>query len=130
MASIFSKIVSGEIPSYKILEDDRFLAFLDVFPLMKGHTLVIPKQEVDYIYDLPNELLGDLMIFSKSVAQAIEKAMPCKRVGVTVIGLEVPHAHVHLMPINSVVDMNFEKPKLKLEKIEMEAISKAIKVHL
>ena len=130
MASIFSKIVSGEIPSYKILEDDRFLAFLDVFPLMKGHTLVIPKQEVDYIYDLPDELLGDLMIFSKSVAQAIEKAMPCKRVGVTVIGLEVPHAHVHLMPINSVVDMNFEKPKLKLEKIEMEAISKAIKVHL
>ncbi len=126
MPSIFSKIVAGEIPCYKILENDKFLAFLDVFPLVKGHTLVIPKQEIDYIYDLPDDLLGDLMVFSKRIAKAIEKAIPCERVGITVIGLEVPHAHVHLMPINSVADMNFAKPKLKLEKEEMAAVAKAI----
>jgi len=129
MSSIFTKIVNGEIPAHKIAENDRFLAFLDVFPLVKGHTLVIPKKEVDYIYDLEDADLADLMVFSKGVAKAVKAAIPCARIGVTVIGLEVPHAHVHLIPINGVADMNFEKPKLKVESAELGEIAKEIRKH-
>jgi histidine triad (HIT) family protein len=107
MASIFSRIVSGEIPAYKIAETDDYLAFLDVFPTVKGHTLVIPKKEIDYLFDLDDELYVGLMKFAKQIAPAIEKAVPCKRIGVAVVGLEVPHAHVHLIPMNSMADMNF-----------------------
>ncbi|NDK55973.1 HIT family protein [Pontibacter fetidus] len=110
-ASVFTKIVNGEIPAYKIAEDDRFLAFLDVFPTTKGHTLVIPKQQIDYIFDLDDELYMGLMAFAKKVAAAIEKAVPCKRIGIAVVGLEVPHAHVHLIPLNSMQDMNFANKK-------------------
>lgn len=113
MASLFSKIITGEIPCHKIAEDDQFLAFLDIFPLVPGHTLVIPKQEVDYFFDMDAMALSQIMVFARPIAKAIEKAIPCKRIGITVIGLEVPHAHVHLIPINSVTDMNFERPKLK-----------------
>lgn len=126
MASLFSKIISGEIPSHKIAEDDRFLAFLDINPLSKGHTLVIPKQEVDYIFDLPDDLLSDILVFSKEVARKIEKAIDCERIGISVIGLEVPHAHVHLIPINSVSDMNFSKPKLDLSQEELAEIAAMI----
>ncbi len=107
MASIFSKIVAGEIPCHKIAENEHYLAFLDIFPVAKGHTLVIPKKEIDYIFDLDDETLAGLHVFSKKVALAIQKAVPCERIGVAVIGLEVPHAHVHLIPINSMADMNF-----------------------
>lgn len=110
-ASIFTKIVNGEIPAYKIAEDERYLAFLDVFPTAKGHTLVIPKQQVDYIFDLDDDLYIGLMAFAKKVAAAIEKAVPCKRIGIAVVGLEVPHAHVHLIPLNSMQDMNFANKK-------------------
>ena len=127
MASIFSKIVAGEISCYKLAEDDRFLAFLDVNPLKEGHTLVIPKFEEDYIFDLEDELLGDLMIFSKQVAKKIKKVIPCSRIGVTVIGLEVPHAHVHLIPIDGVADMNFARPKLTLGADRMTEIADAIR---
>lgn len=127
MATIFSKIISGEIPAYKIAENDRFLAFLDISPLAKGHTLVIPKQEVDYVFDLPDELLSELIIFAKQVAKKVEKAVPCKRIGVSVIGLEVPHTHIHLIPINSVSDMNFAKPKLQVSNEEMKQIADKIK---
>ncbi|MCO4294755.1 HIT family protein [Solitalea sp. MAHUQ-68] len=109
MASIFSKIVAGEIPAFKVAENEEFLAFLDIEPLAEGHTLVIPKKEVDYLFDVDDELLGRMMIFSKAVAKKIEKAIPCLRIGVTVIGLEVPHAHIHLIPINAIGDMNFSK---------------------
>ena len=114
MPTIFSRIVTGEIPSYKIAEDDNYYAFLDINPLAEGHTLVIPKVEVDYLFDLDNETLAGLTLFSKRVAKAIEKAIPCKRVGVAVLGLEVPHAHIHLVPLNQESDINFFKPKLKL----------------
>ncbi len=114
MATIFSRIVKGEIPSYKIAEDDKYYAFLDINPLAEGHTLVIPKVEVDYLFDLDNETLSGLTLFSKRVAQAIEKAVPCKRIGVAVLGLEVPHAHIHLVPLNKESDIDFLKPKLKL----------------
>jgi len=127
MASIFSKIVSGEIPCYKIAETDHFLAFLDVFPLAKGHVLVIPKQETDYIFDLDDETLAGLHVFAKSVAIKIGIAIPCERVGVAVIGLEVPHAHIHLIPLNSVQDINFSRPKLQLASEEMDQIAKAIR---
>lgn len=130
MASIFSKIISGEIPCYKVAENDQFLAFLDVFPLVKGHVLVVPKQEIDYIFDLPDRLLADLFVFAKSIAPAIEKAVPCKRIGVTVIGLEVPHAHVHLVPMNTANDVNFTQPKIKVDAEEMEAIANRIKAYL
>lgn len=113
MATIFSRIVAGEIPCYKIAEDDRFFAFLDINPLAEGHTLVIPKIETDYLFDLEDNLLGDMMIFAKRVARAIDKTMTCKRVGVAVLGLEVPHAHIHLIPINSLHDIEFSRPKLK-----------------
>ncbi len=114
MPTIFSRIVKGEIPSYKIAEDDNYYAFLDINPLAEGHTLVIPKVEVDYLFDLDNETLAGLTLFSKRVAKAIEKAIPCKRIGVAVLGLEVPHAHIHLVPLNQESDINFFKPKLKL----------------
>jgi histidine triad (HIT) family protein len=127
MASIFSKIVAGEIPCYKLAEDDRFLAFLDVNPLKEGHALVIPKSEVDYIFDLEDELLGDLMIFSKQVAKKIKTVIPCSRIGVTVIGLEVPHAHVHLIPIDGVADMNFARPKLSLSSDRMAELAEDIR---
>lgn len=127
MASIFLKIAAGEIPSYKIAEDDRFYAFLDINPLAKGHTLVIPRQETDYIFDLEDQLLADMMVFSKKVALAVEKAVPCKRIGVAVLGLEVPHAHIHLVPLNAETDISFSKPKLELPKEEMEAIAEKIR---
>lgn len=113
MSTIFTKIVNREIPCHLIAEDDRFLAFLDVMPLVEGHTLVIPKQEIDYIFDLEPEVLGDLMKFAQKITPAIKKAIPCKRVGVAVIGLEVPHAHVHLVPMNRMLDINFSQEKLK-----------------
>ncbi|MGB0165603.1 MAG: HIT family protein [Luteibaculum sp.] len=127
MASIFSKIISGELPSHKIMEDDRFLAFLDISPLAKGHTLVIPKQEVDYIFDVDDKLLGDLMVFAKKAARKIEKAIPCKRIGIAVIGLEVPHAHVHLIPLNEVADIDFSRPKLSLSQEMLEEIASSIR---
>ncbi len=130
MASIFSKIVSGEISAFKIAEDERFLAFLDVFPIVKGHVLVIPKDEIDYIFDLEDETLTDLHLFAKRVAKAIEKAIPCKKIGVAVVGLEVPHTHIHLIPINEVRDMNFANPKLTFSSEEMQAIADSIKAHL
>jgi histidine triad (HIT) family protein len=130
MASIFSKIVAGEIPAYKITEDDRFLAFLDAFPIVPGHVLVIPKEEVDYIFDINDDTLADLHLFAKKVAVALKKAVPCARVGVAVIGLEVPHTHIHLVPISKMSDMNFANPKLNLPSDEMQAITDAIKAHL
>ncbi len=125
-ASIFTKIVNGEIPAYKVAEDDRYLAFLDVFPTAKGHTLVIPKQQVDYIFDLDDDLYIGLMAFAKKVAVAVEKVVPCKRIGVAVVGLEVPHAHVHLIPMNSMKDMNFAN-KQKFSKEEFEEVATKIK---
>jgi len=127
MASIFSKIVKGEIPSYKIAEDESYYAFLDIAPLAKGHTLVIPKKEVDYLFDLDDETLAGLNVFAKRVAKAIDKSIPCKRVGVVVLGLEVPHAHIHLIPLNSEADASFSKPKLKLSTEEFVAIAEKIK---
>jgi len=126
MASVFSKIIKGEIPCFKIAENDDFLAFLDIMPLKEGHTLVIPKKEVDYIYDLSDELLAEMMVFSKMVAKKIENAIPCNRIGVTVIGLEVPHAHIHLIPINNVSDMNFSLSKLNFSNEELKEIAKKI----
>jgi len=126
MSSIFTKIINGEIPSYKIVESDKFFAFLDIFPLAKGHTLVIPKLETDYIFDLEDELLGEMMVFAKKVGRAIEQVVSCERIGITVIGLEVPHAHIHLIPINSITDMDFSKEKLSFEKEEFEALAKEI----
>ncbi|SHF61887.1 histidine triad (HIT) family protein [Bacteroides luti] len=127
MATIFSKIAAGEIPSYKIAENDKFYAFLDINPLVKGHTLVIPRREVDYIFDMEDEELADMHLFAKSVAKAIEKAIPCKRVGVAVMGLEVPHAHIHLIPINKESDMIISNPKQKLSDEEFVGIASAIK---
>lgn len=130
MSSIFSKIITGEIPAYKIAEDNRFLAILDAFPIALGHVLVIPKAEIDYIFDIEDELLGDLHIFAKKVAIAMKQALPCTRIGLSVVGLEVPHTHIHLIPINKVSDMNFAKEKLKPSAEEMIAIKEAIKAHL
>lgn len=127
MASIFSKIVNGEIPSYKVAETEKFLAFLDIQPLANGHTLVIPKKEVDYIFNVDDDLLQELIVFAKSVALAIEKVIPCKRIGVTVIGIEVPHAHIHLIPINQVSDMNFARPKLSPSGDELKGTAALIK---
>lgn len=126
MATIFSKIIAGEIPSYKVAEDDQFYAFLDINPLVKGHTLVVPKREVDYIFDLSDEELAAMQVFAKSVALAIQTAFPCRKVGQAVIGLEVPHAHIHLIPIQKESDMLFSNPKLKLTAEEFEAIAQAI----
>jgi histidine triad (HIT) family protein len=130
MSTIFSKIISGEIPSYKVYEDEHFLAFLDVFPLAKGHTLVIPKKETDYIFDIDDDELSQMIIVSKKVALALGKAIPCIKVGVSVIGLEVAHAHIHLIPMQAVSDMNFSKPKLQFSKEDMAAIADAIKSNL
>ncbi|MEQ9423788.1 MAG: HIT family protein [Cyclobacteriaceae bacterium] len=126
MASIFTKIVNREIPAHIVAENDDFLAFLDINPLAKGHTLVIPKKEVDYIYDLDDQTISDINVFSKKVARAIEEVIPCLRIGVAIIGLEVPHAHIHLVPLNSMGDINFSNPKLKLPQEELSSISKAI----
>ena len=126
MATIFSKIVAGEIPSYKVAEDDMFYAFLDINPLVKGHTLVVPKKEVDYIYDLSDEELAAMHVFAKHVALAIQKAFPCRKVGEAVIGLEVPHAHIHLIPIQNESDMLFSNPKLKLTDEEFKSIAESI----
>jgi len=126
MSSIFSKIVNGDIPCYKVAEDENFLAFLDVNPLVKGHVLVIPKQEVDYIFDLEDDLLAGLNLFAKKVAIKMKRILPCERIGVTVIGLEVPHTHIHLIPINSIADMDFSKPKQKFDSLELENIAKSI----
>lgn len=124
--TIFSKIIAGEIPSYKILEDDRFYAFLDIFPLVEGHVLVVPKVEVDKIFDLDDTYLSEALLFSKKIGRAIEQAFDCNRCGISVIGLEVPHAHIHLMPISGVDDMNFRNPKLKLSEAEMKAVQQKI----
>jgi len=128
--TIFSRIIAGEIPCYKIAEDDRFFAFLDINPLSKGHTLVVPKMEVDYIFELDDPTLSDMMLFSKKVAKAIECSVSCIRIGVAVIGLEVPHAHIHLIPINHESDMNFKNPKLKLSVEEMNEIATNIRKNL
>ena len=122
MSTIFSKIISGEIPAYKVAENDNFLAFLDVFPLRKGHTLVIPKREIDYIFDLDDKQLSNMMIFAKQVAKKIESKIECKKIGVAVIGLEVAHAHIHLVPINDVSDIDFSQEKLKLTSSEFEEV--------
>ena len=126
MASIFSRIVAGEIPSYKVAEDDNFYAFLDINPVAKGHTLVIPKQEIDYFFDENDEMISAHMVFAKKVAAAIKKAIPCVKVGVCVMGLEVPHSHIHLIPMQQEGDMDFRKEKLSLASDEMKAIAEAI----
>jgi len=130
MASIFTKIVNGEIPCHKIAESDDFLAFLDIFPLAKGHVLVIPKVETDSIFDVEENNYANLWVFARQVAKAIEKSVPCKRVGVAVIGLEVPHAHIHLIPLQSVEDINFSRPKLKLAPEEFQSIAEKIKAQI
>jgi histidine triad (HIT) family protein len=130
MASIFSKIIKGEIPAYKIAETDDFLAFLDVSPLKEGHTLVIPKIEIDYIFEIDDSLYKEYFLFAKSVAKAIEKAIPCKKIGVTVIGLEVPHAHIHLIPINGVSDMNFSLPKKTFTETEFSKTAEKIRAFI
>lgn len=121
--SIFTKIIKGEIPCHKIEENEHFIAFLDIMPLKKGHTLVVPKVQVDYIFDLENQTLGDLMIFAKKVAKKIEAAIPCERIGVAVIGLEVPHAHVHLIPLEGISDIDFSQPKLNLSQQELKEVA-------
>ena len=126
MKSLFSKIIAGEIPSYKVAEDDRFYAFLDINPVAKGHTLVVPKQEVDYIFDQSDDMLAAHMVFAKRVAAAIRRVIPCKKVGVCVMGLEVPHAHIHLIPLNEEGDMDFRKEHLKLSPDEMKQIAESI----
>ena len=130
MSGIFAKIASGEIPSYKITETDRYFAFLDINPLVKGHTLVIPKQETDYLFDLDDDLLAGMMVFAKKIARAMEKVVPCNRIGVAVLGLEVPHAHIHLVPINSEADISFSKPKLSLSEEEFKTLAEAIRKEL
>jgi histidine triad (HIT) family protein len=124
--SIFSKIIKGEIPCYKIAENDQFLAFLDIFPMVPGHTLVIPKTEIDKFFDLPDELLSQMLVFAKPIAKAMERIFPCDRVGLSVLGLEVPHAHLHLVPINGSDDLNFTRRKLQLSKEEFEEIQRNI----
>ena len=126
MPSIFSKIISREIPGHIVAEDDRFIAFLDIVPLVMGHVLVVPKKEVDYIFDIDDETYQSLWLFSKRVAKAIKKAVPCKRIGIAVIGLEVAHAHIHLIPMNRVSDMNFASPKLSLVKEELQEVAEKI----
>lgn len=128
--TIFSKIIAGEIPSYKIAEDDKFIAFLDIFPLQEGHVLVVPKVEIDNLFDLPDEYLAEMLVFAKPIAKAIEKSFKCNRCGIEVIGLEVPHAHLHLIPINSADDLNFTREKLKLSPEEMKKIQEKIIAHL
>ncbi len=124
--TIFSKIIAGEIPSYKIAENDRFLAFLDVFPLVKGHVLVVPKLEVDKLFDLPDACLAEMLVFAKPIAKAIERSFDCKRCGISVVGLEVPHVHMHLLPINTADDLNFTRHKLKVSENELKDIREKI----
>ncbi len=126
MTSIFTKIIQGDIPCYKVAEDDQFFAFLDIRPLAKGHTLVVPKKEVDYIFNIDDELLGEMIKFSKRLGLAIEKVVPCKRMGMTVLGLEVPHAHIHLVPINSVYDIDFKKPAVEMSQDEFVVLAEKI----
>lgn len=130
MSSVFTKIINREIPGHIVAENERFIAFLDVNPLVKGHTLVVPKKEVDYIFDLPEQDLADLHIFAKKVAEGIKAAIPCKRIGVAVIGLEVPHTHVHLVPLNHMNDINFNREKLNPSKGELEQTAKSIAGHI
>ncbi len=130
MATIFTKIVRGEIPSYKIAEDEHYYAFLDINPLAQGHTLVIPKQETDYIFDLDPELLAGMMVFAQKIAKALKQTIPCNRIGLAVLGLEVPHAHIHLVPLNRESDINFTNPKLKLSVTEFETLASQIKSNL
>ena len=130
MASIFSKIIAGDIPCHKVAENESCFAFMDIAPLAKGHVLVVPKVEVDRYFDLDDKVLSELSVFSKRIARAIEEAIPCKRVGVAVIGLEVPHAHVHLIPLNSVEDINFERPKLETSHEELAEVASAIREQL
>lgn len=127
MASIFTKIINREIPGHIVAENDRFLAFLDIMPLVMGHVLVVPKKEIDYIFDLDDAQLGEMNVFAKKVARAIRKTVPCKRIGVAVIGLEVPHAHIHLIPMNTVSDLNFSRPKLKPSQEELAAVAEKIR---
>jgi histidine triad (HIT) family protein len=127
MPTLFSRIVSGEIPCHKIAENEKFLAFLDISPLREGHTLVIPKQEVNYIFDLDNSLLTEILLFCQPIAKKIEKVIPCKRIGVSIIGLEVPHAHIHLVPIDSADDLNFTRPKLQLSQERLQEIAEEIR---
>ncbi|MFC4262545.1 HIT family protein [Ferruginibacter yonginensis] len=128
--SIFTKIINGEIPSYKIKEDEHFIAFLDVFPLVEGHVLVVPKIEVDKMFDLPTYYLQQILVFAQPIATAIEKTMPCKRCGISVIGLEVPHAHMHLVPITTANDLNFTQPKIQVAPERMKAIQELIVANL
>jgi len=130
MATIFTKIIKGEIPCYKIAEDDRYFAFLDINPLKAGHTLVVPKQETDYVFDLDDENLAGLIQFSKKVAAAVRSAIPCKRIGIAILGLEVPHAHIHLVPMNSMEDVNFRNPKLKFSPEEFKETAQKIREKL
>jgi histidine triad (HIT) family protein len=123
MASIFTKIAHGEIPSYKVAESDRYYAFLDINPLVEGHTLVIPREETDYLFDLSDDALCGIMVFAKKVAKAIQKTVPCKRVGVAVVGFDVPHAHIHLIPLQSAQDIDFSRPKLKLSQEKFQEIA-------
>ncbi len=124
--TLFSKIIAGEIPSYKIAENEKFFAFLDIFPLVKGHVLVVPKIETDKFFDVPDEYLAELLLFAKPIAKAIEKAFPCNRCGISVVGLEVPHAHMHLVPINNADDLNFTRPKLVLSADELKSVQEKI----
>lgn len=126
MSTIFSKIIKGEIPSYKIAENDNFFAFLDIRPMAKGHVLVIPKHETDYLFDLDDQILSDMIVYSKKIAKAIQQAVPCKRIGLMVIGMEVPHAHIHLIPINAEKEMNLSNPRLELSQDEFKQITKDI----
>jgi histidine triad (HIT) family protein len=128
--TVFTKIIKGEIPSYKIAENDSFYAFLDIFPLVKGHTLIVPKIEIDKFFDLRDDLLGEMLLFAKPIAESLERHLPCNRVGISVVGLEVPHAHMHLIPINTADDMNFSRPKLKLSEEEFRAIQQQITADL
>jgi len=128
--TIFSKIIAGEIPSYKIAENEKFFAFLDIFPLAKGHVLIVPKIEVDKLFDIPDAYLAEILLFAKPIAHAIEKAFDCNRCGISVIGIEVPHAHIHLMPINNANDINFTKSKLKLSADELKEVQQKIIAHL
>lgn len=130
MASIFSKIVSGEIPAYKVAENDEFLAFLDIRPQAKGHTLVVPKQEINYIFDLSPDQLSRIMLFAQNVAQGLRQAVPCLRIGVAVIGLEVPHAHIHLIPLNDMSDISFQKKPLEFSAAEMQELAEAIRSNI
>lgn len=127
MASIFSKIINGEIPSYRIAEDAYFFAFLDIMPLVPGHVLIVPKKEIDYLFDVEDEILGKMLPFAKTIAAAMQKVIPCERIGISVIGLEVPHAHMHLIPLSTIDDINFSRPKLQMSNEEFETIAEKIR---